>query len=180
MGPTESFYLSDGEFLWVRRRVHTVLTALRVPTALTVPRVPIALVVSSSHSSLTALTAPIATTATTASTPPRESTLLVRIPKGQTHKGVQSVSSSQSVSQFKSLSQVRRSRSSSRRLFIRLILSIRFSQIRIWSIATSTTTREPSSIRLAVRIWARSRQSSYSATLLVCVIIRSCWKIYKL
>ena len=131
MGPTESFYLSDGEFLWVRRRVHTVLTALRVPTALTVPRVPIALVVSSSHSSLTALTAPIATTATTASTPPRESTLLVRIPKGQTHKGVQSVSSSQSVSQFKSLSQVRRSRSSSRRLFIRLILSIRFSQIRI-------------------------------------------------
>ena len=125
MGPTESFYLSDGEFLWVRRRVHTVLTAL------TVPRVPIALAVSSSHSSLTALTAPIATTATTASTPPRESTLLVRIPKGQTHKGVQSVSSSQSVSQFKSLSQVRRSRSSSRRLFIRLILSIRFSQIRI-------------------------------------------------
>ena len=177
MGPMESFYGSDGEFLWVRRRVHTVLTALRVPTALTVPRVPIALTVSTVP---TALTAPIATIATTASTPPRESTLLVRIPKGQTHKGVQSVSSSQSVSQFKSLSQVRRSRSSSRRLFIRLILSIRFSQIRIWSIATSTTTREPSSIRLAVRIWARSRQSSYSATLLVCVIIRSCWKIYKL
>ena len=128
MGPMESFYGSDGEFLWVRRRVHTVLTALRVPTALTVPRVPIALTVSTVP---TALTAPIATIATTASTPPRESTLLVRIPKGQTHKGVQSVSSSQSVSQFKSLSQVRRSRSSSRRLFIRLILSIRFSQIRI-------------------------------------------------
>ena len=60
----------------------------RVLVTLTVPTVP------------TALTAPLVPTATSASTPARESTLLVRIPRGQTHKGV---SSSQSVSQFKSL-----------------------------------------------------------------------------
>ena len=137
MGPMESFYGSDGEFLWVRRRVHTVLTALRVPTALTVPRVPIALTVSTVP---TALTAPIATIATTASTPPRESTLLVRIPKGQTHKGVssshlvqvsQSVPVSQSVNSSHSSHTVEVKQSTSIHSVIRLILLIRFSQGRI-------------------------------------------------
>ena len=92
----------------------------------------------------------------------------------------QSFPVSQSVQVTQSSQTVEVKQSTSIHSVIRLILLIRFSQSRIWSIAPSTTTREPSSIRLAVKIWARSRQSSYSATLLVCVIIRSCWKIYKL
>ena len=89
-------------------------------------------------------------------------------------------SSSQSVNSSHSSHTVEVKQSTSIHSVIRLIQLIRFSQGRIWSIATSATKREPSSIRLAVRIWARSRQSLYSATLLVCMIIRSCWKIYKL
>ena len=73
----------------------------RVLVTLTVPTVP---------------TAPLVPTATSASTPARESTLLVRIPRGQTHKGV---SSSQSVSQSIQVTQVTQSMSSSRSLFIR-------------------------------------------------------------
>ena len=56
-------------------RVHIALTVRTVPTALTAPIAPIATT---------------ATTATTAFTPPRGSTLLVRVPKGQSRKGVQS------------------------------------------------------------------------------------------
>ena len=58
-------------------RVPTALTVLRVPSALTLPTVPTA---------LTAPIAPIATTATTASTPPRGSTLLIRIPNEQSRR----------------------------------------------------------------------------------------------
>ena len=102
-------------------------------------------------------------------------------PKGQTHEGVstsQSIPVNQSVNSGHSSHTVEVKRSKSIHSVIGLILLIRFTQSRIWSIDTSTTTREPSSIRLTVRIWARSRQSPYSVTLLVCVIIWSCWRKY--
>ena len=108
--------------------MHTVHTALRVPTALTVPRVPLALAVPTVPTALTASIATTATSATTASTPLRGSTLLVRIPKVQSRKGVQSVQfssssgpvSSSSVTQSsQTVEQVTQSKSSSRSLFIR-------------------------------------------------------------
>ena len=152
----------------------------RVPTALTVPRVPSALTLPKVPTSLTAPIAPIATTATTAttaSTPPRGSTSLVRIPNEQSRRSY--------------TVEVKQSKSSCRS-------HCRSQAVEVYSFGHSVDSVDsiqsnsdlinryvyydprPQSIRLAVRIWARSRQPSYSATLLVCVIIRSCWKIYKL
>ena len=133
----------------------------RVPITLTVPTVP---------------TAPLVPTATTASTQQEGQLYWFASPKSRHTR--ESVQVSQSVNSSHSSHTAEVKQSTSIHSVIRVILLIRFSQSRIWSIATSTTTREPSSIRLAVRIWARSRQSSYSATLLVCVIRRSCWRKY--
>ena len=133
----------------------------RVPITLTVPTVP---------------TTPLVPTATTASTQQEGQLYWFASPKSRPTR--ESVQVSQSVNSSHSSHTAKVKQSTSIHSVIRVILLIRFSQSRIWSIATSTTTREPSSIRLAVRIWARSRLSSYSATLLVCVIRRSCWRKY--
>ena len=93
----------------------------------------------------------------------------------------QSVSQSVNSSHSSHTVEVKQSKSSSRSLFIRSLgWFCRFDSVKVESdqslrlLRRSTT----SSIRLAVRIWARSRQSSYSATLLLCVIKRSCWRKY--
>ena len=87
----------------------------------------------------------------------------------------------QSVSQSIQVTRVTQSKSSSRSLFIRSLgWFCRFDSVKVESDQSLRLLRRStaSSIRLAVRIWARSRQSSYSATLLLCVIKRSCWRKY--